>query len=80
MPLAFSLLMVTVETASAAAPGYDIVEQWGSQTVTIDGKWTTADEWHDTLVQYMGTPQKGLFEYKVTSPDNYVTILHAVSS
>jgi len=74
MPLVLTLLMVTVETASAAAPGYDIVEQWGSQTVTIDGKWTTADEWHDTLVQNMGTPQKGLFEYKVTSPDNYVTI------
>ena len=74
MTLALSMLMVTVETASAPAPGYDIVEQWGSQTVTIDGKWTTADEWHDTLVQYAGTSQKGLFEYKVTSPDNYVTI------
>jgi hypothetical protein len=35
--------------------------------VTIDGTWTTADEWHDGPVQYMGTPQKGLFVYKLTS-------------
>jgi hypothetical protein len=72
--LVFSSLMVTVGTVSAAAPGYEVVEQFGIQPVTIDGKWTTTDEWHDTYVQYMGTPQKALFEYKVNTPDGYVTI------
>ena len=74
MMLVFSSLMVTVGTVSAAAPGYEISGVFGTQTVTIDGKWTTTDEWHDTAVQRMGTPQKGLFEYKVVSPDGYVTI------
>ena len=74
MLLVFSSLMVAVGTVSAVAVGYDVTEQFGINTVTIDGKWTGADEWHDTAVQYMGTPQKGLFEYKVSASGDYVQI------
>jgi len=74
MIVVFSLLMVTVGTVSAAAAGYEIVDVFGTQTVTVDGKWTTPDEWHDTFVQRMGTPQKGIYEYKLVTPDGYVTI------
>lgn len=67
--VALSILAVNVCVVMAGNTAYSITEYWGQQTVTVDGRWTTADEWHDTSVQYFGTPQKGLFEFKMQSPD-----------
>jgi hypothetical protein len=63
------LLLVNIGTIKAADPGYSIIEYWGPNPVTVDGKWTDADEWHDVTTQRLGTPQVAIYEFKMVSPD-----------
>lgn len=66
------ILLVNLGTAMAAiGAGYDITEWFSVNTTTIDGRWTTADEWHESTTQRMGTPQVAIFEYKMDSAAGY---------
>ena len=76
MLLCSVLFMVTVGTVIAANPAYSIIEYWGPNVVTADGKWTNADEWHDVTTQRMGTPQVAIFEFKMASPDFVAFNMH----
>jgi hypothetical protein len=58
------VLMVNAGTTMASEPGYTFTEYYGD-TATVDGKWTTVDEWHDVTAQRIGTPQVAVFEYKM---------------
>jgi hypothetical protein len=62
-----SLLVIinAVPVKATSSSSYIFSEYYGGAPVTIDGMWTDPDEWHDVTTQYMGTPQAGLFEYKM---------------
>ncbi len=50
-----SLLLITVGTTFAAEPGYER-DSYPTQVVpTIDGMWTSEDEWTDGAVTWIGT-------------------------
>jgi hypothetical protein len=69
------LLIVSVGTVKASEPGYTFTEYYSGAAVTIDGKWTDADEWHDVTTQRIGTPQIAVFEYKMDITDYSMTWL-----
>ena len=50
-----SLLLLTVGTAIAAEPGYERFSYPTQVIPTIDGMWTSADEWTDGDVTWIGT-------------------------
>ena len=65
--LCSALLIVNIGTVMAYNESFSFLEYTSNANeVVIDGKWTTGDEWHDGPCQYMGTPQKGLFVYKLS--------------
>jgi len=68
--LCSSLLIVGVGTVMAYADGYAITEYW-APTTTIDGKWTTAEEWAVGEPHYIGTVQKGMFIMQADSGGGY---------
>jgi hypothetical protein len=49
------LLLITVETAIAAEPGYVRYSHPTQVTPTIDGQWTSPDEWTDGEETWIGT-------------------------
>jgi hypothetical protein len=51
----FSLLLLTVGAAMAAEPGYERISYPTQVIPTIDGMWTTEDEWTDGEVTWIGT-------------------------
>jgi hypothetical protein len=52
----------------AYTAGYELTEYFGAEPVVLDGKWTTADEWHGTTVQNLGSVANlGKFEYEMDS-------------
>ena len=61
------ILLVNVGAVKATAAGYDITEYFSVNAKTADGKWTTADEWHDGTTQRLGTPQVCCWEYMIDS-------------
>ena len=61
------LLLVNIGTIKAAEPGYTVTEYYMSSAITADGKWTTADEWHDAPMFSLGTPKVAVWEYKMDS-------------
>jgi len=63
------LLIVNVGVTMASTTGYSITEYYGGTAVTVDGKWTTADEWHDAPIGYLkvGSNQVCAWEYKMDS-------------
>jgi hypothetical protein len=67
--LCSALLIVNVGTVMAYNDSYSFLEYtYVANPVTIDGKWTTADEWHDAQCMQVGpTANVGKFEYKLTS-------------
>jgi hypothetical protein len=74
--LCSSLLIISAVPAKAtSSSSYVFTEYYSGAAVTIDGKWTDPDEWHDVTTQYMGTPQAGLFEYKMDITDYSMTWL-----
>jgi hypothetical protein len=62
-------LIVNVGTAMAGTGG-NITEYFSQNALTIDGKWTTADEWHDTTVQRISP--NAVFEYKLMYEAEYM--------
>jgi len=50
-----SLLLITVGTAMAAEPGYERISYSTQVEPTIDGMWTSEDEWTDGDVTWIGT-------------------------
>jgi hypothetical protein len=50
-----SLLLITVGTAMAAEPGYERTSYLTQVTPTIDGVWTSPDEWTDGNQTWIGT-------------------------
>ena len=50
-----SLLLLTVGTAMAAEPGYERFSYPTQVVPTIDGRWTSPDEWTDGNVTWIGT-------------------------
>jgi len=50
-----SLLLITVGTVMAAEPGYERFSRPTQVIPTIDGKWTSDDEWTDSEFTWMGT-------------------------
>jgi hypothetical protein len=60
-----SLLLVGVANAGQAA--YSITEYGASNAVTVDGKWTSANEWTDAPHTWMSgnTTNSGKFAYKI---------------
>ena len=64
------LLLITVGTTKAGNPDYSITEYPSIATATVDGKWTTDDEWTDTPVTEMSGNATGKFGYNVQDFDN----------
>ena len=50
-----SLLLITVGTTLAAEPGYERISYATQVVPTIDGMWTSEDEWTDGDVTWIGT-------------------------
>jgi hypothetical protein len=72
MKKAFSILMLcslllitTVGTVIAGNPDYSITEHPSVAVATVDGKWTTDDEWTDTPVTDMSGNATGKFGYNI---------------
>jgi len=65
--LCSALLIVNVGTVMAYNETYSFLEYTtADNVVTIDGRWTTADEWHDAPLMQVGpTPNVGKFMYKL---------------
>ena len=68
--LCSSLLIVSVGTVMAYAPGYEIPEYWAG-AATIDGKWTTPEEWQIGAPYYIGTTQKGIWVMQCNTASAY---------
>jgi len=68
-------LLLTIETAFAAEPGYTLIEAYQTTAATVDGKWTTATEWSDAFILPMaGTTlgANGIWAYKMDSSSTYL--------
>ncbi|MCX8153038.1 MAG: hypothetical protein N3E52_01230, partial [Candidatus Bathyarchaeota archaeon] len=59
------LLLLIVSNAKAGNPAYSITEYPSVNTATVDGKWTTADEWTDTPATDMTGNATGKFGYNI---------------
>jgi hypothetical protein len=58
--LCSSLLIVSVGTVTALNSEYSFDEYWAG-AATIDGAWTTSEEWLIGMPHYIGTTQKGMW-------------------
>jgi hypothetical protein len=54
-----------VISAKAGNPAYSITEYPSINTATVDGRWTTPDEWTDTPVVLMSGNATGRFGYNI---------------
>jgi hypothetical protein len=59
------LLITTVGTVMAGNDAYSITEHPSVETATVDGTWTTEDEWTDTPVTDMSGTATGQFGYNI---------------
>ena len=55
------VFLITVGTAIAGNPDYQIVEYWTQVAPTFDGEWTSPDEWTDG--QHVQITDVGMFTY-----------------
>ena len=69
--LLLSSLLLTVGTAMAFTAGYEQVEYFAVEAITVDGKWTTTTEWSAGQVRSMNTPQTALFVYLMDASGAY---------
>ena len=65
-----SLLIGSVGTVMGYAAGYEIPEYWAG-AATIDGTWTTPEEWQIGCLYYIGTTQKGLWVMQCNTAGGY---------
>jgi hypothetical protein len=59
------LLMITVGTVRAGNPDYSIIEHPSVETATVDGAWTTDEEWTDTYWADLSGTATGRFGYNI---------------
>lgn len=59
------LLITTVGTVMAGSSGYTMIERPCAETCTVDGTWTTDDEWTDVEMHDMSGTATGQFGYVV---------------
>lgn len=59
------LVITTVGTVIAGNPDYSIIEYPSSTVATVDGTWTTDDEWTDTPATDMSGNATGKFGYNI---------------
>lgn len=59
------MLITTAGTAIAGNPDYSILEYGSVNVATVDGAWTTPDEWTDTPVSDMTGNATGQFGYNI---------------
>ena len=59
------LFMITLGTTSAGNFDYQIMEYMSANVATVDGTWTTPDEWTDTPVTDITGNATGQFGYNV---------------
>jgi hypothetical protein len=67
-----SLLLATAGIANAGNMDYELTEYWAQVAPTIDGEWTSADEWTDAPT--MNISDNAMFKYKVdtTATEGYM--------
>ncbi|MEM2954191.1 MAG: hypothetical protein QXU21_07980 [Candidatus Bathyarchaeia archaeon] len=65
------LLTITVGLTKAGNPAYSIIEYPSINTATVDGKWTTSDEWTDTPATPMSGNATGMFGYNIQDFTNF---------
>lgn len=75
LTVAFSIVilcsLLLVGTSRAGNPAYSIIEYIVINTATVDGKWTTADEWTDSPLTDMTGNATGKFGYNIQSFTTY---------
>ena len=59
------LFLITIGTTTAGNPDYAILEYGAVNTATVDGTWTTPDEWTDTPITDMTGNATGQFGYNI---------------
>ena len=59
------VFLITVGTTSAGNPSYVITEHPSVTVATVDGAWTTPDEWTDTFIANMTGNATGQFGYNI---------------
>ncbi len=63
-------LLINVGTTTAGNPAYAIIEYPSIATATVDGTWTAADEWTDTIPTEMSGNATGMFGYNIQDMTN----------
>ena len=66
-----SLLLANAGIAKAGNPDYSILEYISVTIATVDGSWTTTDEWTDTPHPQMTGNATGMFGYNIQSFTDY---------
>jgi hypothetical protein len=70
-----SFLLVNLGTAVAGEPGYNLMEAYQTNAVTLDGKWTSDAEWSDAFICPITGPtfsSNGVWAYKMVMGDTYL--------
>ena len=70
MMLCSLLFLITVGATSAGNPDYQIWEHMSQTLATVDGTWTTPDEWTDTFWANMTGNATGRFGYNIQDFSN----------
>lgn len=69
LPVAVCVLMLCsvllIGIAKAGNPAYSIIEAISANVCVVDGKWTTPDEWTDTIHAVMSGTGEGEFGYNI---------------
>ncbi|MGB9684857.1 MAG: hypothetical protein ACPL1Z_08020, partial [Candidatus Bathyarchaeales archaeon] len=62
----YSLLsLLSLGIGKAGNPAYSIIEYPSIQTATVDGRWTTDEEWTDSPITEMSGNATGKFGYNI---------------
>jgi hypothetical protein len=65
------LVLITLGITKAGNPDYSIIEYPSINTATVDGRWTTTEEWADTPATPMSGNATGMFGYNIQDFTNY---------
>ncbi|MEM0314388.1 MAG: hypothetical protein QXQ41_07570, partial [Candidatus Bathyarchaeia archaeon] len=65
LALCISIILINAGITRAGNPDYSIIEYIVINTATVDGKWTSNDEWTDTPATPMGGNATGKFGYNI---------------
>lgn len=65
------LVMKTGTVSAPYQPGYEVTDYIAITTPTMDGNWTTTDEWNDTDVRQLNGTLDAIFRLKYTMATDY---------